>query len=84
LLRDKAAFDFQFEPRLALNDMADGYVYLKPSRELTECTWIPDYITPVMFAANKPFYQAFGQRAGHPLNSAAEANAFFRNPKNVH
>ena len=82
-LRDSAAPDYQFEPRLALTDMADGYVYLKPSRQLTQCTWTPDYVTPAMFAASKPFYQAYGKRAGHPLSSAAEANAFFQDPANL-
>jgi hypothetical protein len=83
LLRDKAAFDYEFEPRIALADMADGYVYLKPEQQLTPCTWMPDFITPAMFTANKPYYEAWGKRAGHSVNSAVEANAFFQDPKNV-
>jgi uncharacterized RDD family membrane protein YckC len=82
-LRDSAVPDFLAEPRLALMDMADGYVYLKSSSQLTLCTWQRDYITPAMFAADKPFYQAYGKRSGHPLNSAAEANAFFQNTANL-
>jgi hypothetical protein len=76
LWRDTSAFDYQFEPRLELGDMADGYVYLKPWDELSHCTWLSGYISPAMFTANKPFYQAWGQQVGHPVNSAAEANAF--------
>jgi hypothetical protein len=83
LLRDKSAWDYQFEPRLALADMADGYVYLKPEDRLTLCTWMPDFITPAMFTANKPYFQAYGNRAGHPLNGAADANAFFQDTKNL-
>ena len=79
LLRETAAADYHFEPRLALTDLTDGYVYLKPWSELTPCTWTPDYITPVMFAADKPFYQACGNLAKHPVNNAADANAFFLN-----
>lgn len=52
-------------------------------REAAGITWTPDYITPAMFAANKPFYHAYGKGAGHPLNGAAEANAFFQDPTNL-
>jgi hypothetical protein len=35
------------------------------------------YISPSMFVANKPFYQAFGRRAGVPISNAQEANELF-------
>jgi hypothetical protein len=44
---------------------------------------MPDFITPAMFTANKPYFQAYGNRAGHPLNGAADANAFFQDTKNL-
>ncbi|MGD0578355.1 MAG: RDD family protein, partial [Bryobacteraceae bacterium] len=34
LLRDSAIFDYHFEARLGLGDIVDGYVYLKPWRQL--------------------------------------------------
>ena len=78
LLRDSAVFDYHFEPRLGLGDIADGYVYLKPWRRLTECDWTPNYVTPMMFAANKPFYQAFGRKSGRRLDDALAVNQFFQ------
>ena len=78
LLRDTAAFDYHFEPRLALKDIADGYIYVKPWRQLTECSWTPGYVTPIMFAANKPFYQAFGRKSGRRLDGALAVNRFFQ------
>lgn len=78
LLRDSAVFDYHFEPRLGLADIADGYVYMKPWRQLTECDWTPNYVTPAMFAANKPFYQTFGRKSGHRLDNAQAVNQFFQ------
>ena len=77
LLRDSGVFDYYFEPRLGLGDIADGYVYLKPWRQLKECDWTPNYVTPMMFAANKPFYQTFGRKSGRLLNDAQAVNQFF-------
>jgi uncharacterized RDD family membrane protein YckC len=77
-LRDTASFDYHNEPRLGLEDIADGYIYLRPWRELTECTWLAGYITPRMFVANKPFYQAFGKKDGKLLESAEAVNRFFQ------
>lgn len=77
LLRDEASLEFHFQPRLSLGDIASGYIYLEPARNLKPCAWLPGYISPEMFVANKPFYQAFGKKAGQKLQSAAECNAFW-------
>lgn len=78
-LRDAAAFDYHYEPRLGLEDIADGYLYIKPWREFTQCTWLSGYITRQMFAANKPFYQAFGWKEGKRFEDADAVNRFFEN-----
>jgi len=78
LLRDSATYDYHFEARLGLGDIADGYVYLKPWRQLTECDWTPNYVTPMMFTANKPFYRAFGRKSGRRLDDALAVNQLFQ------
>ena len=76
-LRDVASFEYHYEPLLGLQDIADGYVFLRSWGEFTQCEWLDGYVTPQMFAANKPFYQAFGRKAGRLLHNAAEVNRFF-------
>ena len=77
LLRDQGSMEFHFQPRLGLGDIASGYIYLDRAQNLKGCAWLPGYISQEMFVANKPFYQAFGKKAGQNLQSAAECNAFW-------
>ncbi len=74
MLRDDDSFDFHFEPRLGFVDVAAGYVFLAPWRDLKTCEWLEGYISPRMFVTNKPFYRAFGHRAGVEINDAKDAN----------
>ncbi len=77
LLRDQGSFEFHSDARVGLVDVAAGYVFLAPWRDLTTCGWLEGYISPAMFVNNKPFYQAFGRRAGRKLHNARDANALF-------
>jgi uncharacterized RDD family membrane protein YckC len=77
LLRDNGSLEYHFEPRLGFGDVASGYVFLAKRHELSECHWLPDYVTRGMFAANKPFYQAFVRRGGQTARTAREVNDFF-------
>ncbi len=77
MLRDDGSFDFHFEPRLAFVDVAVGYVFLAPWRDLKTCEWLENYISPEMFVSNKPFYQAFGRQAGVEIHDAQDANELF-------
>ena len=78
LLRDAGSFEYHAEPRLVLADVASGYVFLCARRDLSSCQWLDGYVSEEMFVANKPFYQAFGRRAGRQLRSAADVNALLR------
>jgi hypothetical protein len=77
-LRDVASYDYHYEPRLGLQDIADGYLYLGSWKEYTPCDWLVGFLSPQMFVANKPYYQAFGRKAGKRLNNADEVNRFFK------
>jgi len=77
MLRDEGSIEFHFDARLGFVDVAAGYVFLAPWRELKTCDWLEGYISPEMFVANKPFYQAFGRRGGKEIRNARDANALF-------
>jgi len=77
LVRDDGSFEFHLEPRLGFTDVAAGYVFLAPWRKLTTCEWLNGYISQRMFLNNKPFYQAFGRRAGREIHNAKDANELF-------
>ncbi len=77
LLRDSGSFEYYSEPRLGFVDVASGFIFLANRRELTECNWLPGYVSQEMFIANKPFYQAFARRAGEEANNAQDVNNFF-------
>ena len=77
MLRDDGSLDFHFEPRLGFVDVAAGYAFLAPWRDLKICEWLEGYISPQMFVTNKPFYQAFGHRAGVEIHDAQDANELF-------
>jgi len=77
LLRDNGSFEYHFEPRLGLVDVASGYVFLAGRKDLRECSWMPGYLTQEMFIANKPFYKAFARRAGVTANNAQDFNDLF-------
>ncbi|MCC6679522.1 MAG: RDD family protein [Phycisphaeraceae bacterium] len=79
-VRDPGSMEYCFEPRLDLGDVAEGFIYLGPCRKLEHCQWMDDYVSPRMFAADKPFYQAFGLAAGLPVDSAADFNHVMRQP----
>ena len=76
-LRDDASYDYHYEPRLGLQDIADGYLYLRSWKEYTQCDWLEGYVSAKMFVAQKPFYQAFGIQAGKHLKNADAVNRLF-------
>ncbi len=79
MLRDEGSLEFHFDARLGFVDVAAGDVFLAPWRDLETCEWLEGYTSPEMFVSNKPFYQAFGRRAGKEIRNAREANALFTN-----
>jgi hypothetical protein len=74
MLRDRASYYYYSQPRVAFGDIASGYIFLKPQKETTECTWLDGYISKEMFMKNKPFYEAY---IGRKLGNANELNKIF-------
>ena len=71
-LRDSDAYYYHFQPGAAFGAVASGYLFLKPTSEMTYAEWIPGFISERMFVRNKPYYELC---VGHPLLNAAEADA---------
>ena len=78
LLRDEASFEYHGNERIAFKDVAMGFIYLKNRWDRTGCTWMDNYISPEMFAAHRPLYEAFARRMDKRIHNADEANEAFR------
>lgn len=76
-LRDSENFAFRYVPEMSLSDLASGYLFLGPVESLGKSEWIPGFITPEMFARNRPLYVGFGKRENVDVRSAADANRLF-------
>jgi len=78
-LRDNLLWDDARAPRLGLVDRAQGYIMLARSDRLNKCHWIPNFVTPQMFAQQKPYYQALALRERGTADIAKQFNAVFGN-----
>lgn len=75
LLRDKATYYYHFQPKVGFGDMTSGYIYLEPRKKFQKCHWIEGFITPLMLAKYKPFYEGL---AGRKFSGAKEVDDYFR------
>lgn len=75
-IRDSASWEFT-DPRLGLGDIATGYIYLAPLKEINKCDWVPNYVSQPMYVANKPFYKSWGNHWNKTVASAEDVNEFF-------
>ena len=73
-LRDGRDPFYKDRPAVCFADLTDGYIFLAPFKSMTHCPWMPNYISPLMLARNKPFYEMM---AGRKLPNAALANEAF-------
>lgn len=73
-LRDSHVEEYALQPGLSFADKAQGYIYIKPTRALHECTWLRGYISKDMFVQNKPFYQAWARVTGRRVTNAQQAD----------
>lgn len=55
-LRDNGSKLFKLYPTIEFQDISEGFIYLKPLKQLQKCTWTKDYISKDMFMKYKPFY----------------------------
>ena len=43
-LRDQSSIHFSLVDDVAFSDIAQGYVFMKPLKDLTKVTWVPGFI----------------------------------------
>jgi uncharacterized RDD family membrane protein YckC len=74
MLRDNNSFAYHFQPTVSFSDLARGYIYFKPFKELQNCQWMDGFISKKMFAENKTFYESWCNRK---FKNVEEVNKFF-------
>lgn len=85
-LRDTSCWYFYKQPKVNFNDIARGYIFLKPNREMRSCEYMEGYISKEMFMRNKFFYENFlhGKREEGTndtiveFRNSKEANAYYK------
>ena len=70
-LRDEKDKYYRGRPGVCFEDLADGYIFLKPFGSLTRCEWQAGFISREMFGRNKPFYELMARKK---LDNAEAAN----------
>lgn len=78
-LRDTSSWRFFNQPKTNFNDIARGYIFLKPSREMKSCEYMEGYISKEMLMKNKFFYENFFR--GKIENKIKDTLVEFRNSK---
>ncbi len=73
-LRDGRVEEYAIQPGLRFADKAQGYLFVKPSSELSQCTWLKGYVSRTMFVRNKPFYRAWANALGKNVTNARQAD----------
>jgi hypothetical protein len=74
-LRDEAAYYFHWQPKVKFGDLCQAFIFLKPIKQLSPCTWMENYISDEMFEKSKTYYES---SYGRKFASAKEVNDFFK------
>ncbi len=74
-LRDEHAYYFHWQPKVKFGDLCQAFVFLKPVKQLSPCTWVDDYISDEMFEKSRTFYES---SYGRKFANAKEVNDFFK------
>ena len=75
-LRDSSSDLFHNMPNVDLGDLTRGYIYLVPCDSLKPDKFISNFITPKMFATEKPYYEL---RWGRSFTDAKAVNEYYIN-----
>ena len=79
-LRDANTMHFYNQPKVNFNDIARGYIFLKPNIESEKCKWMEGYISKNMFMENKAFYELFFQSK---MQDKVDSTIVFRDSKEL-
>jgi len=73
-LRDSSSNYFRNQSNVCYGDIVRGYIYLAPCDSLSSVKYIKNFISPRMFAREKPYYELV---VGKPLFNAKEVNDYY-------
>ena len=72
-IRDSLSYYFRWQPAVTFADVYEGYVFLKPVKELAPCSWMKGFISDEMFEKSKTYYEfAYGRK----FQNAKEVDEF--------
>jgi uncharacterized RDD family membrane protein YckC len=73
-LRDSTVYLFHYQPNVCFADITPGYIFLKPENMYKHCRWVEGFITPEMFAREKPYFESM---AGKSFSNANQVNDYY-------
>jgi hypothetical protein len=73
-LRDSRSYYFYWEPKVTFADLSRGYIFLKPFKALSPCSWMKNFISDKMFEKSKTYYEYAYKRK---FKNSKEVNEFF-------
>lgn len=79
-LRDNNSYYFHFQPSVIFSDICRGYIFIKPVKGLSRCTWIKDFINNEIFIKYKS-YSYWEARFRKKFNDVNELNKFLNDLK---
>ncbi len=74
-IRDRQSYYFHWQPKVRFSDLSQGFVFLKPLKGLSPCTWMDNFISDEMFEKSKTFYEFTYKRK---FANSREVNEFFK------
>jgi hypothetical protein len=72
-IRDSLSYYYHWQPKVTFADLSEGFVFLKPVKALTPCSWMKGFISDEMFEKSKAYYEyAYGRK----FQNAKEVDEF--------
>jgi hypothetical protein len=77
-LRDARSYYFYWQPKVTFADLCQGYIFLKPFKALSPCSWMKNFINDEMFKKGRTYYEYAYKRK---FKNSQEVNEFFASGK---
>ncbi len=74
-IRDDAAYYFHWQPKMTFGDLCQAFVFVKPIKKLSPCSWMENFISDEMFEKSKAYYES---SYGRKFANSKEVNEFFK------
>ena len=62
-IRDSLSYYYHWQPQVTFANLNEGFVFVKPIKELAPCSWMKGFISDEMFEKSKTYYEfAYGRK----------------------